>query len=371
MTDPFASNHGGTIRTRALIRILQAANFEVRVISPIKAAGEAKSAQLGSPALGEAERRYARFGPLANSVANLKRTYLPMPTRLGASSQYLRSEVVAAGSSLILVSVIPHVQYANLLDNFVWQDFMDLWGEFGRREAQSRSGFARLTAGSQAKLIQRRERAAAKSADLVTVTGWRDWEILSSEVDAIWLPTPLPDSDFCYVEKRESADKTAGFIGNFEYWPNRDALDVLLTHWLPELRRLGWKVVVAGRGLEKTGSPPDGVEYLGEVAHTDEFYGRIAVSLAPIRLGGGMKVKVLESLSKGVPVIGTKFALEGFSPEVQQMCITAEMTGSNLASISELTSVDPYASSLDPYRLSYAIRTMGDALRQHDADVSL
>jgi hypothetical protein len=58
------------------------------------------------------------------------------------------------------------------------------------------------------------------------------------------------------------------------------------------------------------------IEVLGEIDDLAEYYESVDISLAPIRLGGGVKTKVIESLCFQVPVIGTVEAFEGISPDL-------------------------------------------------------
>jgi succinoglycan biosynthesis protein ExoO len=56
-----------------------------------------------------------------------------------------------------------------------------------------------------------------------------------------------------------------------------------------------------------------GAIYVGEVDDIDNFLSDIAVVLSPIRIGGGVRLKILESLSKGKVVIANKISSEGIS----------------------------------------------------------
>jgi hypothetical protein len=58
------------------------------------------------------------------------------------------------------------------------------------------------------------------------------------------------------------------------------------------------------------------IEVIGEIDDLAKYYASIDISLAPIRLGGGVKTKVIESLCFQVPVIGTAEAFEGISPDL-------------------------------------------------------
>jgi polysaccharide biosynthesis protein PslH len=57
-----------------------------------------------------------------------------------------------------------------------------------------------------------------------------------------------------------------------------------------------------------------GVELLGEVDSGREFLRRLSVLLFPLPRGSGMKVKVLEAMASGVPVVTTAAGAEGIEP---------------------------------------------------------
>jgi glycosyltransferase involved in cell wall biosynthesis len=74
-------------------------------------------------------------------------------------------------------------------------------------------------------------------------------------------------------------------------------------------------LAVAGRGteaLELNGL--DRVDVAGEVASSSEFLSRLSLLLFPLERGSGMKVKVLEALACGLPVVTTPAGAEGIAP---------------------------------------------------------
>jgi glycosyltransferase involved in cell wall biosynthesis len=281
-------------------------------------------------------------------LRQLKRRYLPMPTRTGSGYRDVLQQLGSASDDLTLVSAMSLTPVLRRVEGRTWMDFMDVWSDFAQRESLSRSGLARATSALQARYLRRQERSVANFVDLVTVAGWRDWEALQARgVSAHWLPTPIADADFRIVSK--DRQPTAGFFANFRFWPNVDALDLLLAHWLDPLRRAGWKVLIAGLGSESLRVQAAGVEVIGPVASSDEVYGRISLALAPVRLGGGIKVKVVEALSRGVPVLGTQEAFEGIHPELRRADFLLDYAR-GVPDCSRIGSVDPRDPLLDPYR---------------------
>lgn len=302
--DPHGKSHGGTIRTLGISTVVAELGHQVEFFAPMRS-NESQSQQ-------EAGIRMA--------LSKLKRTFLPMPTALGARDGELLGRVHASDADFVSVGVLSQVQYAS--GRPMWLDFMDVWSDFAAREALNRSGLPRVTSNLQARLLRRTERQSVEDATIVTAAGWSDWSNMKQRgLDVRWLPTFLPDEQF-RDRPRPVRDKTLGFLGNFEYWPNVDAFTNLRDNWAPVLSSVGWRVLVAGHGSEalETG-PSHEVEKLGYLSNLDEFYDQVSMTLAPIRLGGGMKVKILESVARGVPVAASPFALEGFDPSFREECV--------------------------------------------------
>jgi hypothetical protein len=343
LTDPYASTHGGTLRTRALLQVL----------SQLGIVAEPRFPQLSMGARASTDRGSSRA---QMAIGRAKRQYLPMPTMLGSWSPALADELLSADDDLLVVSVLSQAMYARKANSALWLDFSDLTSLFGLKEADHRRGLARATARVQSRWLRHQERSYGRRARLVTATGWEDNQaLLSMGLDSHWLPTPLSDDQFRTVERTSTSGLVAGFIGNFEYWPNREAYSFLTDQWLPAVTRAGGTVLVAGRASMTLDAPPSGVEILGEVDSVDEFYSNVDLTLAPVRRGGGMKVKVLESLSRGRPVIGSPAAFDGFDPELRARYL-AESDGRDLAAImDELEAPDPTSQLLTPYRFSAAV----------------
>jgi glycosyltransferase involved in cell wall biosynthesis len=115
---------------------------------------------------------------------------------------------------------------------------------------------------------------------------------------------------------REQTDSIL-FSGNFTHAPNVDAARWLVREILPRV----WKTCPEAR-LRVVGTAPprevielagDGVEVLADVPSVDPYLQTAAVCLAPIRLGGGMRMKVLQALAVGKAVVTTRRGAEGFT----------------------------------------------------------
>lgn len=314
LADPWAHAHGGTLRTRGFVRAFEDLGNDVVCVFPSRApaapSGAGRSVAVAGAPMGA--------HPLLESVRRVKRLAMPMPTALGARSKAVAEAVAVEHPDIIAVSTLAQAPYADAVAGArLWLDMSDLWSEFARREAQARSGLARRLASLQQAQIERTETERVAGAAVVTAAGYTDAAILSGRASTLvtWLPTPL---DVVPVPMPQPAPKRAGFLANFAFGPNVDAWQVLAGSWLPRLREHDWEVVVAGLQSDLLPRLP-GVVKLGPVTDVSEFYREVAVTLAPIRLGGGMKVKVAESLLAGRPVFASRFAVDGFPPDLRAL----------------------------------------------------
>jgi polysaccharide biosynthesis protein PslH len=126
---------------------------------------------------------------------------------------------------------------------------------------------------------------------------------------------PLTLDPTHYERARLTGPPTAIFIGTAAWRPTRMALRRLVTSVWPLVRKRvpTAKLVIAGRGTDSIGLPDaNGVEVLGPIDSAAQFFADASVMLFPLDKGSGMKVKLLEALASGVPIVTTPAGAEGF-----------------------------------------------------------
>jgi glycosyltransferase involved in cell wall biosynthesis len=171
-----------------------------------------------------------------------------------------------------------------------------------------------------------------------------------------------------------SGTLTYGLLANFGYPPNRDAFERLVRQWLPVLRSDTSRIVVAGFGSELL-PHAEGLDIIGQVDEVAEFYDRVDVVLAPIARGGGMKVKVVEAMMNGVPVVTTKHAKEGLPPIIANACIDWERLSTGgadlqLAGLRDPREMPPVAAALKSFTVDSFVQTFSRAWQEqmHEGD---
>ena len=123
-------------------------------------------------------------------------------------------------------------------------------------------------------------------------------------------------------------EPVVGLLGSMHWLPSRSAAERLITRIWPHVKRAvpparllvgGWN---ARRYLDRYAGAD--VTIVENLAHPTEFFSRVAVlAYAPVR-GTGVKVKVLESLAYGVPVVTTGEGIEGIDGEDGVHCWVRE-----------------------------------------------
>jgi polysaccharide biosynthesis protein PslH len=111
-----------------------------------------------------------------------------------------------------------------------------------------------------------------------------------------------------------------GLIGSMQWLPSRSAAERLITRLWPRVRaavpsaRLliaGWQ---ADRYLARHAGVP-GLELRPNVDHPRSFFGEVGVLVYAPGRGSGMKIKVMEAMAYGVPVVTTTEGVEGLLVE--------------------------------------------------------
>jgi glycosyltransferase involved in cell wall biosynthesis len=107
------------------------------------------------------------------------------------------------------------------------------------------------------------------------------------------------------------------FVGTLGYYPNEDAVQYFGSEILPHIRRLtrsDFAVNIVGKGA----SPrlhqiavDYGMQMIGEVPDIAPWYQNSDAVMAPVRAGGGTRIKVLEAFSHRRAVISTSIGMEG------------------------------------------------------------
>jgi glycosyltransferase involved in cell wall biosynthesis len=172
-------------------------------------------------------------------------------------------------------------------------------------------------------------------------------EVVDNGVDTVYFrPTDLA---------REP--KTILFLGSLDWRPNLDGVRILLDSIFPAVaaKEPDAKLLLVGRNppawlRDRTNGNPS-VELHGNVPDVRPFIARAGMLAVPLRIGGGSRLKILEALASGLPVVSTRLGAEGLElTGGKHLDVVEECAGMSEAMLSAMR---------DPERM----RTMTDAGR--------
>ena len=149
------------------------------------------------------------------------------------------------------------------------------------------------------------------------------------------------------------------FVGNYEYAPNLEAVEWTIGEIMPRL----WqqcptaRLQICGHAMPRhwaaTFTDPR-LEWCGFVPDLRAVQGRAAAFLAPLRQGGGSKLKVIEALAAGLPVVSTAQGASGLGVVGGQQLEIAEDAQALANTLADLLARPLRAAALGEAGRSYA-----------------
>ncbi|MBM4266253.1 MAG: glycosyltransferase [Deltaproteobacteria bacterium] len=178
----------------------------------------------------------------------------------------------------------------------------------------------------------RHEVRAVEAADRVLTMSDTDRDTLARFVDPepiVVVPNGVSCRDFPYAPD-EAEPATILFVGFFRHEPNVEAVLYFVDEILPKIRarvpEARFRVVGAypPPTITDLAARDPGIEVAGMVPETASHYRRATVFIAPIRRGSGTRLKILEAMASGCPVVSTSVGAEGLGAAGGEIAIADE-----------------------------------------------
>lgn len=135
-------------------------------------------------------------------------------------------------------------------------------------------------------------------------------------------------------------DASVAFVGGYSHIPNADAALRLIGSIMPAVRAEHPRIrlVLVGDGptpeMQRAAGPLD--EITGRVASVVPYVDAAAVIALPIRIGGGMRVKLLEALAAGKAIVASPAAVAGLALRDDEHVLLAERDDEFAAAVRSL-----------------------------------
>ena len=121
------------------------------------------------------------------------------------------------------------------------------------------------------------------------------------------------DSHFVKLRYGLENFKVVVFVGNMEYLPNKEAVELIVSTIAPKVMEAvdNVKFLIVGRCSQNFNANSANIIFTGVVGDIANFLLASNLAIAPLLRGSGTRLKVLEYFSAGLPVVSTTIGVEG------------------------------------------------------------
>ena len=223
------------------------------------------------------------------------------------------------------------------------------------------------------------ERAAASAGAILAV----------SESDGAWFEHRAPGRvtvvangvDCAAIQPREGngRDGPVLFVGSLDYGPNVDGARVLIDDIAPRLTHRGVRIALVGSlpppSLRAAAAAaPVPVEVTGRVEQIAPWFRSSRLLAVPLRIGGGTRLKILEAMAHGLPVVTTSIGCAGLDVVHERDVLIADDPAAFARSVDRLLADDGLAAAIarrarQTVQEHYDWRAIGDALERAVTDL--
>jgi glycosyltransferase involved in cell wall biosynthesis len=206
-------------------------------------------------------------------------------------------------------------------------DWHNIESEMMWRYANTTGNWAKkIVAKRTAKLIERAENYLLDTVATHTVTSERERQkllarrpganihVIPNGVDTTYY-TAGKLAEACHRSGQRDWKQSILFVGYMDYHANIDAVTWFARVAWPEIARnhpdLQFTIVGRDPAPEVLALGSDRIHVTGTVEDVRPFYASTVAAVVPLRSGSGTRLKILEAMAAGVPVVSTRLGAEG------------------------------------------------------------
>ncbi|MFY0612047.1 MAG: glycosyltransferase [Hyphomicrobiaceae bacterium] len=334
---PHPAESGGKVKTAKLVRSL-ADFYQVTFASPLKL--DNTQHQAAFAAVSGCEHHLHAPVDVPRNARNLLASYLkghPLNV-MRTFDEGLRKRIsdVADDHDIILLDhyeVFPYLprDYKGMVVYHAHNAYFKIWERYADHSDNPVMG---LVARLEARRVRRYEAEVAKSASIIFAAPNDAEELIAAGVAADRIhhtyhlgdDTQLGLPDLRY----EDTEKKLMYVGFLGWEPNVQGLLWFIEKVWPTLlsRHPELRFDIVGKNpderLQLAAKPHAGIKLTGFVDDLQSIYQDSRVSVAPLLFGSGMKVKVMDALARGIPIVTTTVGAESIEAESGRQLMIAD-----------------------------------------------
>ncbi len=247
---------------------------------------------------------------------------LPVPVARYRSPAMLRQvqTLLQSGEfdSLVCDFLFPAPNVPNLSDAVLFQHNVEsvIWK---RHAAEARNPAARAYFSLQARRMERYERAVCRSVRHVIAVSEADRLTFQNQYGVSNVSSVQTGVDLDFFKPPPAAEPQADlvFCGSMDWLPNLDGAQFFIEKIYPHIRAKlpGCKIAFVGRRpspwLKRIGTRHPNLIVTGTIPDVRPWLWGAHVSIVPLRIGGGTRLKIFEAMAAQIPVVSTAIGAEG------------------------------------------------------------
>lgn len=215
-----------------------------------------------------------------------------------------------------------------------------------RKLARAR-GIGKIVTWIQKELIQKRELRGLKNADMVVLNNKKDYKLVRQhgmEEKKCLLTVPYFDN-WSNISRKPEKNNIL-FWGAMNRPENIEAVNWFIEEVFPYIPNIVFYVVGA--------NPPETIKKLeckniivtGFVDNPMEYFEKCLCMVVPLKMGAGIKIKVLEGMSAGIPVLTNEIGIEGIDAENEISYLHCETAEDYIKAINDLVLNEEYGNKI-------------------------
>ena len=319
------TTRGGQIRTLEMLRRLHRGN-EIHYVAfddPAEPEGLARASEYCAKAwpIPKAAPRKGSPAFYAEVAGNLfSRTPAVIALQRSAEMRRVVADLLAGGGfdSLVCDFLTPAINVPHLDRCVLFQHNIEtmIW----RRHAErARDPLRRFYFNLQAKRMEDFERSVCRAAGQVVAVSEPDAAMMRADfgaqrVEAI--PTGVDIESFTPASAHPRRFDLI-FVGSMDWMPNSDGMRHFVRNIFPKIQthRPNCTLAIVGRkpprDIAALADGNNSITVTGTVPDVKPYLWQSAVSIVPLHVGGGTRLKIFEAMAARVPVVSTTIGAEG------------------------------------------------------------
>ena len=198
----------------------------------------------------------------------------------------------------------------------------DIWKDYWKNEV---SFLKKLFLQKLQKDLEKYEIETFKKVDgIIAISNDDKKSVLDLDIKTNVITVPVAING---IQNHNSYTNTSVFhLGAMDWQPNKEAVERLVAiHTEANLKQSSFNLVIAGKNAEtfKVSSSSELIENIGFIEDLDTFTKEAGILVSPIISGSGVRIKILEMMGKGIPVITSETGAKGINHQNSECLMIA------------------------------------------------